>query len=232
MVAQAGSVPVATASPCCRAVPRDLRATAGGRQLGVGSVAHALTKFCSNFILPFQKSVLNHSGPPRGSSGQNRIVKHSSTFHTPTGGRGESHINTMAGYLHIRACSGGWQWAGSGLQTELGRRLSYIPGLESLQQHVAGGKPPGPGSQPEVKVSTLDVACFTSFGMFRWAAALGWTLRLLPFPGGLRIPCIEGKWRLELRSQKLVPSCSGFLCDLKNRFFQPLFPHLQGNGFI
>lgn len=27
-------------------------------------MAHALTRLCSNFILPFQKSVLNHSGPP------------------------------------------------------------------------------------------------------------------------------------------------------------------------
>lgn len=74
---------------------------------------------------------------------------------------------------------------------------------------LAGGKPPGPGSQPEVKVPTPR----WGLSFFLWNVPLGSSPGvnpcLLPIPGGLRTPCIEGKWRLEPWSEE--PSVLGNL---------------------
>lgn len=44
---------------------------------------------------------------PHCSSGRNRIVKYIQCF--PHASSGESHVNIIAGYLHIHPCSCGWQ---------------------------------------------------------------------------------------------------------------------------
>lgn len=66
-------------------------------------MAHASARFCSNFILPFQKCVSNHSGPPLLFWTEQNCETHSvlSTCLPP----GESHINIIAGDLHIHPCS-------------------------------------------------------------------------------------------------------------------------------
>lgn len=84
MVTLAGPVPLATAPPGRWGTREEEGLRSGGRELGAGSVAHALTRFCSKFYFAFSTICFkSFPGPPRGSSGQNGIVKHTSTFHTP-----------------------------------------------------------------------------------------------------------------------------------------------------
>lgn len=62
-------------------------------------VAYVSTRFCSNFILPFQKCVSNHSGPPLFLC-RNGIVKHKQCF--PHASPPPPHINIITGDLHVR----------------------------------------------------------------------------------------------------------------------------------
>ena len=77
----------------------------GWRKLGVGRVAHASTRFCSNFILLFQKSVSNHFGPPLLLWTKQNCETHTElSTRLPWEG---SRINIIRGYLHIHPHSCG-----------------------------------------------------------------------------------------------------------------------------